>query len=133
MSDKKLSSPRIKIIQKIYAALINPDEIIEFPKSHYRKYIKDVVNGTLERREFIEETLQKYLQKDINLKRTDKLLKVVIYAAVYELSFKHNNPIKVIIYEYLKAAEFFLEKTQIKYLNAVLDKISKKIRNIGNN
>ena len=108
MSDKKLSSPRIKIMQKIYGALINPEEIIKFPKSHYRKYIKDVVNGTLERREFIEETLQKYLQNDINLKRTDKLLKVVIYAAVYELSFKHNNPIKVIIYEYLKAAEFFL-------------------------
>ena len=43
--------------------------------------------------------------------------------------FKHNNSINLIIGEYLKTSEFFLEKAQIKYLNAILDKISKLIRN----
>ena len=46
--------------------------------------------------------------------------------------FKHNNPTKVIISEYLKASSFFLEKSQIKYLNAILDKIATRIRNENN-
>ncbi|MDC0473044.1 antitermination protein [Pelagibacteraceae bacterium] len=131
-SNSKSNSPRVRIIQKLYSSLINPDEIIEYKKSQYKKFIKDVVQGTLERRELIEETLTEYLSDDINLKRTDKLLKIIIFAAIYELMFKHNNPIKVIISEYLKASEYFLEKSQIKYLNAILDKISKKIRNDKN-
>lgn len=126
-SNKKVS-PRVRIIQKIYASLLNPEEVIIYPKSQYKKFIKDVVSGTLERVELIEETINSYLSKDINLKRTDKLLKIIIFAAVFELLFIHKNPKNVIISEYLKASEYFLEKVQIKYLNAILDKISKLIR-----
>ena len=42
--------------------------------------------------------------------------------------FRHNTPKNVIISEYVKASEFFLEKAQISYLNAILDKISRLIR-----
>ena len=124
----KNSSPRIKIIQKIYGFLMNPDEEINYPKSQYKKYIKDVVSGTLERTELIEETIIKHLDKDIDLKKTDKLLKIILFSAVFELMFKHNTPKNVIISEYVLASEFFLEKAQISYLNAILDKLSKLIR-----
>ena len=60
--------------------------------------------------------------------KTDKLLKIILFAAIFELMFKHNTPKKVIINEYLIASEFFLEKIQIGYLNAILDKISKELR-----
>ena len=124
----KTPSPRIKIIQKIYNSLMNPGTKIKFPKNQYKKFIKDVVNGTLERSELIEEKIIQYLDNDIDLKKTDKLLKIILFAAVFELLFKHNNPKKVIISEYLLASEYFLEKVQIGYLNAILDKISKDIR-----
>ena len=107
---------------------MNPNTVIEYPKNQYRKFIKDVVTGTLERSELIEDTINKHLNKDINLKKTDKLLKIIIFAAMFELMFKHNNPKKVVISEYLLASEFFLEKVQIGYLNAILDKISKVLR-----
>tara|TARA_B100001939_G_C16472650_1_gene417943 strand:+ start:49 stop:450 length:402 start_codon:yes stop_codon:yes gene_type:complete len=125
---EKNSSPRVKIIQKIYGSLMNPDQDIIYPKNQYKKFIKDVVSGTLERSELIEETIIIHLEKDINLKKTDKLLKIVLFAAVFELLFKHNNPKKVIISEYLLASEYFLEKVQIGYLNAILDKIAKELR-----
>ena len=130
MGQKKFKnpSPRIKIIQKIYNSLLNPGTKIEFPKNQYKKFIKDVVNGTLERSELIEEKIIQYLDNDIDLKKTDKLLKIILFAAVFELLFKHNNPKKVIISEYLLASEYFLEKVQIGYLNAILDKISNDIR-----
>ena len=126
--DKQSSTPRIKIIQKLYSNLLNPDEKIFFPKSQYKKFMKDVVIGTLERKEFIEQSILQHLSEDIDLNKTDKLLKIIISAAVFELLFKHNNPKNVIISEYVKSSEFFLEDAQIKYLNAILDKISKKVR-----
>ena len=127
-NNKINSSPRIRVIQKIYGYLMNPDEQIIYTKSQYKKFIKDVTEGTLERQEFIQETIEKSLKNDIDLKRTDKLLKIILFSAVFELIFKHNTPKKVIISEYVKASEFFLEKAQISYLNAILDKLSKVIR-----
>ena len=124
----KNSSPRIKIIQKIYNSMMNPDVEIEYPKSQYKKYIKDVVSGTLERSELIEETINMNLADDIDLVKTDKLLKIILFAPIFELKFKHNIPTKVVISEYLLASEYFLEKIQIGYLNAILDKISILIR-----
>lgn len=130
MTSKKFNktSPRIKIIQKLYNALMNPDAEIEYSKSQYKKFIKDVVTGTLERAELIEETINTHLSDDINLSKTDKLLKIILFAAVFELLFKHNSPKKVVISEYLLASEYFLEKIQIGYLNAILDKIAKILR-----
>jgi len=124
----KKSSPRIKIIQKIYNSMMNPGVVIEYPKSQYKKYIKDVVSGTLERSELIEETINMNLADDIDLVKTDKLLKIILFSAIFELMFKHKIPTKVIISEYLLASEYFLEKIQIGYLNAILDKISNLIR-----
>ncbi len=125
--DKK-SLPRVKIIQKIYGSLLNPEEKIIYPKSQYRKYIKDIVSGTLERIELIEETITNNINQDIDFNRTDKLLKIILFSAVFELMFKHNIPKNVVISEYLRAAEFFLEKSQIGYLNAILDKIANLVR-----
>ena len=127
-NNKQIVSPRIRVIQKLYGNSLNPEAIIEYPKSQYKKFIKDVVQGTIERNDLIEEIVSKYLLEDLELKRTDKLLKIIVFAAIFELMFKHNNPTRVIINEYVKTSEFFLEKAQIKFVNAILDKISKKIR-----
>ena len=128
LKKSKISSPRIKVIQKLYSSLINPNSEIEYPKNQYKKFIKDVVAGTLERSELIEEVITAHLSEDIDLKKTDKLLKIIIFAALFEIMFRHNTPKKVIISEYLVASEHFLEKIQIGYLNAILDKIAKILR-----
>ena len=130
MNQKKFknSSPRITIIQKIYGSLLNPDEKIIYSKNQYKKFIKDVVSGTLERTEQIEETIKNCIGNDIKLEKTDKILKIILFAGVFELLFKHNTPKNVVISEYVNASEFFLERAQIKYLNAILDKISKLVR-----
>ena len=128
LKKSKVTSPRIKVIQKLYSSLINPNSEIEYPKNQYKKFIKEDVTGTLERSELIEETITTHLTSDIDLKKTDKLLKIILFAATFELMFKHNTPKKVIISEYLVTSEHFLEKIQIGYLNAILDKIAKILR-----
>ena len=127
-NNKQNVSPRVRVIQKLYGNSLNSEAIIDYQKSQYKKFIKDVVQGTIERNDLIEETVSKYLAEDLDLKRTDKLLKIIIFAAIFELMFRHNSPTKVIINEYVKTSEFFLEKAQIKFVNAILDKIAKNIR-----
>ena len=132
MSNNKNSvTPRVRVIQKLYGNLLNSEAEIEYPKSQYKKFIKDVVEGTIERNDLIVETIKKHISSDLDLKRTDKLLKIIIFAAIFELMYKHNSPTKVIISEYVKTSEFFLEKAQIKFVNAVLDKIAKNIRKLN--
>ena len=127
-NNNKGMSPRIRVIQKLYGNSLNSEADIEYPKSQYKKFIKDVVQGTIERNDLIIETIKKFIPDDLDLNRTDKLLKIIIFAGIFELMYKHNSPTKVIISEYVKTSEFFLEKAQIKFLNAILDKISKSIR-----
>ena len=42
--------------------------------------------------------------------------------------FMHKIPIKVVITEYLKVSDFFVNESQKNFLNAILDKASKVTR-----
>ena len=55
------NNPRVIIIQKLYSVLYNNDDKIEFPKHRFKKFIKDIVLGTIERNEIIIEELDKNL------------------------------------------------------------------------
>ena len=123
------NNPRVIVIQKLYGKYYNKDENISFPKHRFKKFIKDVVIGTIERDEVINEEISNHLNSDINLKKIDKVFQVIIKSAIFELLYKPKTSSRIIINEYLRASNFFIEQSQTKYLNALLDKISKKIRN----
>ena len=125
---KALDNPRVIIIQKLYGYEINKDSEVIFPKHRYKKFIKDVVNGTIERTELIQDLIDKELKDNFNPNKKELIINIMMLAAVYEFMFMHKNPIKVIITEYLKVADFFIETGQKNFLNAVLDKISKSSR-----
>ena len=123
------NNPRVIIIQKLYGSLLNKDNNIDFPKHRFKKFIKDIVNGTIERNDYILEELNNKLGEKFIFKRLDKILQIILKAAVYEFMYKPDLSINIIIKEYLNSSNFFLEDSQTKYLNALLDKISKKLRN----
>ena len=122
------NNPRVIVIQKIYGKFFNKDEDLIFPKHRFKKFIKDVVNGTIERDELINEEIKNHLNSDLNLKNLDKVFEVIIKSAIFEFLYKPKTSIKIIIKEYLNASNFFIDMSKTKYLNALLDKISKKIR-----
>ena len=122
------NNPRVIIIQKLYGKFFNKDEQITFPKHRFKKFIKDIVSGTIERDEFLIEELDKNLGNDFNFINLDKLFQVILKSATYELLYKPNVSINIIIKEYLNASNFFIDNSQTKYLNALLDTLAKKIR-----
>ena len=122
------NNPRVIVIQKLYGKYFNKDANLTFPKHRIKKFIKDVVNGTIERDEVIKVEIFNHLNLDLDLKKLDKIFQVIIKSAIFEFLYKPKTSSKIIINEYLKASNFFIEDGQTKYLNALLDKISKKIR-----
>ena len=125
MKNEALQNPRVIVIQKLYGYYLNKDSEISFPKHRYKKFIKDVVNGTIERNDFIEEIINNELKDNINSNKTELIINLMIKAALYEFLYQHKTPIKVIIKEYLKVSDFFVEESQKKFLNAILDKAAK--------
>ena len=121
-------NPRTIVIQKLYGHQLNKDSEITFPKHRYKKFIRDVVNGTIERRELIQNLMDRELKEDINENKTELIIKLMIMAAIYEFMFMHKTPVKVVISEYLKTADFFVQESQKAYLNAILEKASKVSR-----
>jgi len=122
------NNPRVIVIQKLYGKYYNKEENLHFPKHRFKKFIKDVVLGTIERDEIITDEIKNHLNQDVNLKNLDKVFQVIIKSAIFEFLYKPKTSIKIIIKEYLNASNFFIDESQTKYLNALLDKISKKIR-----
>ncbi len=122
------NNPRVIIIQKLYGKFFNKDEKLTFPKHRYKKFIKDIVSGTIERDDLILDELNKNLGDRLILTKLDKLFQVILKSATYEFLYKPNLSINIIIKEYLNASNFFLDNSQTKYLNALLDNIAKKLR-----
>ena len=124
------NNPRVIIVQTLYSKLYNNEKKIELPKHRFKKFIKDVVEGTIERDNVIDDEISKHLSKDIKLKNLDKVFQIILKSGIFEFMYKPKTPVKIIIKEYLNASNYFLDVSQTKYLNALLDKISKKIRNL---
>ena len=125
----KKNNPRVIIIQKLYSKYYNNEVELNFPKHRFKKFIKDVVNGTIERDDLIHEEITNHLKEDLKISNLDKVFQVIIKSAIFELLYKPKISSKIIIKEYLNASNFFIDLSQTKYLNALLDKISKKLRN----
>ena len=125
---KPKNNPRVIIIQKLYGKFYNEDDNIDFPKHRFKKFIKDIVLGTIERNELILSELETKLDDDFVFNNLDKVFQTILKAATYEFLYKPNISMKIIIKEYLNSSNFFLEDSQTKYLNALLDNIGNKLR-----
>ena len=122
------NNPRVIVIQKLYGKFFNEDEKLTFPKHRFKKYIKDIVFGTIERNDLILDELNNKLGDEFVLDNLDKVFQTILKAATYEFLYKPNISINIIIKEYLNSSNFFLEDSQTKYLNALLDNVGKKLR-----
>ena len=122
------NNPRVIIVQTLYGKYYNNEQKIVIPKHRFKKFIRDVVFGTIERNEVILVEIKKHLDTDININNQDKVFLIILKSAIYELLYKPRTSSKIIIKEYLNASNFFIEETKTKYLNALLDKISKGLR-----
>ena len=125
---KGKNNPRVIIIQKLYGKYFNKDEVLTFSKHRFKKFIKDVVNGTIERDDVIKEEIKNHLSTDLKLQNLELNIASCIILIFFEFLYKTNTPMKIIIKEYLDASNFFLHSSQTKYLHSIIDSLGKNIR-----
>ena len=122
------NNPRVIIIQKLYGNFFNGEVKLSFPKHRFKKFIKDIVTGTIERDEVLIEEIKKTFGNEFSFEKTDKVFQVILKSSTYEILYKPKLSLNIIIKEYLDASNFFLEFSQTKYLNALIDKLGKNLR-----
>ena len=93
----KKNNPRVIIIQKLYSKYYNNEVELNFPKHRFKKFIKDVVKGTIERDDVIHEEITNHLNEDLKISNLDKVFQVIIKSAIFELMYKPKISSKIII------------------------------------
>lgn len=119
------SSTRVKIVQKIYERINNPDGIIDFGKDPFLRHVKKVFKGYFEKDDELEHLLSNNLSNNLNIKNLDMLLKIIIKSSIYELKYCNKIPFKVVIDQYLDVTNKFYGNDQKRLVNGVLDSVAK--------
>ena len=86
------NNPRVIIIQKLYGKFYNEDDSINFPKHRFKKFIKDIVFGTIERNDLILDELNNKLGDEFVLDNLYKVFQTILKAATYEFYINQISP-----------------------------------------
>ncbi|MBR2139025.1 MAG: transcription antitermination factor NusB [Bacilli bacterium] len=85
------------------------------------EYVRNIVNGVLDKQEEIDSTITKYLE-NWDLDRLGKTDKAILRLATYEM-MHYDTPVIVVINEAIELAKKYSDDKVVKLINAVLDKI----------
>jgi N utilization substance protein B len=85
------------------------------------KFVRDIVNGVLEKKDSIDKIISKYLE-NWDLDRLGKTDRAILRLSTYEMLY-YNTPKVVVINEAVELAKKYSDEKIVKLINAVLDKI----------
>ena len=89
---------------------------------------KAIVDGTVERQEAIDAAIMKRLANGWKIERLDATSRAILRAGVYELIAEISLPSQIIPDEYVSLAHAFFEGAEPKFINGLLDAVSRDVR-----
>ncbi|MFN3892499.1 MAG: transcription antitermination factor NusB [Beijerinckiaceae bacterium] len=89
---------------------------------------RDILKGVLADQVAIDRITDAALQEGWPLRRIEAVMRAVLRAGVYELRGRGDVPARVAIKEYVDVAAAFLGADEVGMINAVLDRLARKIR-----
>src|SRR5262245_12915233 len=104
----------------------------ELDGSLYREadaqWFRAILAGVVEKQKRIDPVIGQALTEDWPLSRLDSTLRAILRAGVYELTDRRDVPVAVIVSEYVDIAKAFYEDEEPKLVNAVLDRVARRVR-----
>lgn len=91
-----------------------------------REYFHQLLINIVEKVTSIDDFMKAYLSRKVE--ELDYIELSILRLSIYELQYQPELPFRVIINEALELAKGFGAKESYKFINGVLDKISKDIR-----
>lgn len=95
------------------------------------QWFRAILAGVVESQKTVDPVIRQALSGDWPLSRLDSTLRAILRAGVYELMKRPDVPVAVIVSEYVDIAKAFYEDEEPKLVNAVLDRVSRRIRGEG--
>ena len=89
-------------------------------------YIKDIIYGIKENKDYIEEIIKISLAQNWTIERISKINLSILKLSIYEMKYK-NIPYKVEINEAVELAKKYGEETSSKFINGALAKAVKEM------
>ena len=89
---------------------------------------KAIVDGAVERQEAIDAAIMKRLASGWKIERLDATSRAILRAGVYELIAEVGLPSQIILDEYVSIAHAFFEGAEPKFINGLLDAVSRDVR-----
>lgn len=88
----------------------------------------EIVRGVVERQRDIDPQLDAQLAAGWRLNRIDSIVRATLRSAMFELLSRTQVPARAVINEYVEVAKAFFEGDEPKVVNAVLDKVARRVR-----
>lgn len=104
--------------QRAFAAILRKDAADE----KTLEFARELVRGTSERREAIDRRIQA-TAANWSLTRMAAVDRNVLRLASYELLYRRDTPVKVVIDEAIEIARKYSTEDSTKFINGILDKI----------
>lgn len=90
---------------------------------------ENLVHNTFLLKGEIDIIIKEFLSDNWRLDRLSCILKIILRLATYELRSSLTIPSKIILNEYIEITKDFLDnKSEVGFVNGILDKISKHVR-----
>jgi N utilization substance protein B len=86
-----------------------------------------LLNGADQNQAELDDHIQNHLT-GWDIRRLDSVLRALLRASFYEILYIPTVPTSVIINEYLELAKGFFPAKEVGFINAALDRFSKKVR-----
>lgn len=123
------SEPNLKLVIQEYldhrlGAEIEGEQFVEADGDLFT----DILKGSWERREEWRTIIEPFLSKEWSFDRLDKILTAILFAGCYELSARIDVPTAVVINEYVDVTHGFYDRAEASFINSVLDKVGKQVR-----
>jgi N utilization substance protein B len=102
-------------------------EGIEFKPSD-TEFFRNVLSGMVQNQRAIDVKVDAALAKSWPLARIEAVLRAILRAGTYELMFRKDVPVRVVISEYVDVAHGFYNEDEPGLVNAVLDAVARDVR-----
>lgn len=93
-----------------------------------RSLFGELVEQVSVQRGELEDMIAGALDEDWPLERLERLLRIILACGVYELAERPRVPLSIVITEYVELARAFFDSREPAFVNAVLDRLGKVLR-----